>query len=202
MCALSGSPSTHWQHLRAPPTCVLLAVSLTLHDGGSSWLSAARSTGQPGPAKLCIKMEQRVLPPPLQHQTFNYISSMYMFTCYLCTHDKTVSTFESLGACVSVRARVCARPCRHHPHPLAAVLGSALLSLNRKDLLSVVSTSLMKGLPAMKQRTTSDSNLLKSNIGVVLLGFTTATETEGSSGTEGGQYRLRIILRSLSPDRS
>ena len=91
--------------------------------------------------------------------------------------------------------------CRHHPYPLAAVLGSTLLSLNRKDLLNVPSTSLMKGLPAMKQRTTSDSNLLKSNIGLVLLGFTTATETEGSSEAMG-RYRLRIMLRSLSFDRS
>ena len=85
-CTPSASPSTHWQHLRGPATCVLLAVSLTLHDWGSSWLSAARSTGQPGPAKLRIRMEQRTLPRPLQHQTFNYISPKYMLTVHICTY--------------------------------------------------------------------------------------------------------------------
>ena len=86
-------------------------------------------------------------------------------------------------------------------YPVATVFRSALLSLNRKDLLNVVSTSLMKGLPAMKQHTTSDSNLPKSKTALVLIGFTATIGSEGSSGTIG-RYRLRIILWSLSSDRS
>ena len=87
------------------------------------------------------------------------------------------------------------------PYPVAIVLGSTLLSLKRKGLRNVTSTSLINGLPAMKQRTTSDSNLSKSNIALLLSGFTTAIEAGESSGIMG-RYRLRIMLRSLASDRS
>ena len=87
------------------------------------------------------------------------------------------------------------------PYPVAIAFGSVLLSLKRKDLLRVTSTSLMKGLPAMKQRTTSDSNLPKSNIALLLIGFTIANEAEGSLGTLG-RYRLQIMPRSLAFDCS